>query len=104
MNFRSLLLTIFISSGIIAQQFKHDFVGGYSGRAGNTDFQYWNVSYSLTSYGDISLGSTTLKDSEFLLAFEKNLLICVGTASYAGQAGMCCAPLVVILTSCWSTC
>ena len=29
MNFRSLLLTIFISSGIIAQQFKHDFVEGY---------------------------------------------------------------------------
>ncbi len=82
MNFRSLLLTIFISSGIIAQQFKHDFVGGYSGRAGNTDFQYWNVSYSLTSYGDISLGSTTLKDSEFLLAFEKNNATWAGVKNY----------------------
>lgn len=82
MNFRSFLLTIFIYSGVIAQQFSHDLVGGYSGRAGNTDFQYWNVSYSLTSYGDISLGSTTLKDSEFLLAFEKNNATWAGIENY----------------------
>ena len=82
MNFRSFLLTIFIYSGVFAQQFSHDLVGGYSGRAGNTDFQYWNVSYSLTSYGDISLGSTTLKDSEFLLAFEKNNATWAGIENY----------------------
>jgi hypothetical protein len=82
MNFRSFLLTILICSGVFAQQFNHDLVGGYSGRAGNTDFQYWNVSYSLTSYGDISLGSTTLKDSEFLLAFEKNNATWAGIENY----------------------
>ena len=82
MNFRSLLLIIFITSGLFSQQFKHDLTGGYSGRAGNTDFQYWNVSYALTSYGDISLGSSTLKDSEFLLAFDKNNATWAGVKNY----------------------
>jgi hypothetical protein len=82
MNFRSLLLIIFITSGLFSQQFKHDLTGGYSGRAGNTDFQYWNVSYALTSYGDINFGSTALKDSEFLLAFDKNNATWAGVKNY----------------------
>ena len=82
MNFRSLLLIIFITSGLFSQQFKHDLTGGYSGRAGNTDFQYWNVSYALTSYGDINFGSTALKDSEFLLAFDKNNATWAGIENY----------------------
>ena len=82
MNFRSLLLIIFITSGLFSQQFKHDLTGGYSGRAGNTDFQYWNISYALTSYGDINFGSTALKDSEFLLAFDKNNATWAGIENY----------------------
>ena len=82
MNFRSLLSIIFFISGLFSQQFKHDFTGGYSGRAGNTDFQYWNVSYALTSYGDINFGSSTLKDSEFLLAFDKNNATWAGVKNY----------------------
>ena len=70
MIFRLLIILTIIPS-ILFSQFENDLSGGYSGRGGNTDFQYWNISYSLTSFGDISLGGTVLKDSEFLFAFEK---------------------------------
>lgn len=82
MILRSLLLTIILSTSIFSQQFKNDLSGSYSGRAGNTDFQYWNVSYSLTSYGDINIGSVLLKDSEFLLAVEKNNATWAGVENY----------------------
>ena len=79
---RLLVVTILISSGLFSQQFKHELSGGYSGRGGNTDFQYWNVSYAMTSYGDINLGGTVLKDSEFLLAVEKNNATWAGVKNY----------------------
>ena len=82
MNPRLLIVTILISSGLFSQQFKHELSGGYSGRGGNTDFQYWNVSYAMTSFGDINLGGTVLKDSEFLLAVEKNNATWAGVKNY----------------------
>ena len=82
MNPRLLIVTILVSSGLFSQQFKHELSGGYSGRGGNTDFQYWNVSYAMTSFGDINLGGTVLKDSEFLLAVEKNNATWAGVKNY----------------------
>ena len=77
-----LSLILIVISSILFAQFEHDLSGGYSGRGGNTDFKYWNVSYSLTSYGDINLGSSVLKDSEFLFAFEKNNATWAGVKNY----------------------
>ena len=87
MIFRILFTLIFISSTILAQ-FEHDLSGGYSGRGGNTDFQYWNISYALTSYGDINLGATVLKDSEFLFAYEKNNATWAGIENYYNDQQM----------------
>ena len=81
MIFRLLLILTTIPS-ILFAQFENDLSGGYSGRGGNTDFQYWNISYSLTSFGDINLGGTVLKDSEFLFAFEKNNATWAGIKNY----------------------
>ena len=81
MIFRLLLILNIIPS-ILFAQFENDLSGGYSGRGGNTDFQYWNISYSLTSFGDINLGGTVLKDSEFLFAFEKNNATWAGIKNY----------------------
>ena len=81
MIFRLLLILTIIPS-ILFAQFENDLSGGYSGRGGNTDFQYWNISYSLTSFGDINLGGTVLKDSEFLFAFEKNNATWAGIKNY----------------------
>ena len=81
MIFRLLLILTIIPS-ILSSQFENDLSGGYSGRGGNTDFQYWNISYSLTSFGDISLGGAVLKDSEFLFAFEKNNATWAGIKNY----------------------
>ena len=81
MIFRLLLILTIIPS-ILFSQFENDLSGGYSGRGGNTDFQYWNISYSLTSFGDINLGGTVLKDSEFLFAFEKNNATWAGIKNY----------------------
>ena len=81
MIFRLLLILTIIPS-ILFSQFENDLSGGYSGRGGNTDFQYWNISYSLTSFGDISLGGAVLKDSEFLFAFEKNNATWAGIKNY----------------------
>ena len=81
MIFRLLLILNIIPS-ILFAQFENDLSGGYSGRGGNTDFQYWNISYSLTSFGDINLGGTALKDSEFLFAFEKNNATWAGIKNY----------------------
>ena len=81
MIFRLLLILTIIPS-ILSSQFENDLSGGYSGRGGNTDFQYWNISYSLTSFGDINLGGTVLKDSEFLFAFEKNNATWAGIKNY----------------------
>ena len=81
MIFRLLLILTIIPS-ILFAQFENDLSGGYSGRGGNTDFQYWNISYSLTSFGDISLGGAVLKDSEFLFAFEKNNATWAGIKNY----------------------
>ena len=81
MIFRLLLILTIIPS-ILFSQFENDLSAGYSGRGGNTDFQYWNISYSLTSFGDISLGGAVLKDSEFLFAFEKNNATWAGIKNY----------------------
>lgn len=71
MFLRFLITTIFFSCTLFAQ-FKYEVSGGYYDRSGNTDYKYYNFGFSMTSYGDISLGNTVLKDSEFLLSLEKN--------------------------------
>ena len=63
---------LIISSCLFGQQFKHNVSGGYYGRGGNTDYQYYNFAWSTTAYGDLSLGGMTLKDSEFLFSLDKN--------------------------------
>jgi len=64
--------TIIISSCLIGQTFKHNVSGGYFGREGNTDYQYYNFAWSTTAYGDINIGGMVLKDSELLFALDKN--------------------------------
>ena len=66
----TLLLLLFSST--IFSQFKYEVSGAYYDRDGNTDYKYYNFGFSMTSYGDISLGGVEIKDSEFLLAWEKN--------------------------------
>ena len=63
---------LIISSCLFGQQFKNNVSGGYYGRGGNTDYQYYNFAWSTTAYGDLSLGGMTLKDSEFLFSLDKN--------------------------------
>ena len=63
---------LIISSCLFGLQFKHNVSGGYYGRGGNTDYQYYNFAWSTTAYGDLSLGGMTLKDSEFLFSLDKN--------------------------------
>ena len=66
------LITIIIFSYTLFAQFKYEVSGGYYDREGNTDYKYYNLGFSMTSYGDISLGGTVIKDSEFLFSLEKN--------------------------------
>ena len=63
---------LIISSCLFGQQFKNNVSGGYYGRGGNTDYQYYNFAWSTTAYGDLNLGGMTLKDSEFLFSLDKN--------------------------------
>lgn len=71
MSVRFIFISLFITSSLFSQ-FKYRASGGYYDRAGNTDYKYYNLGFSVTSYGDISIGGITLKDSEFLLALDKN--------------------------------
>ena len=73
MNLRSISIFIVFSVSLVFSQFSYQVSGGYYDQAGNTDYKYYNAGFSVTSYGDISLGGLTIKDSEFLLALDKNL-------------------------------
>jgi len=68
---RLLTVSMFFSCALFGQ-FKYEATGAYYDREGNTDYKYYNLGFSMTSYGDISLGGTVIKDSEFLLSLEKN--------------------------------
>lgn len=53
--------------------FKNNFSASYYGREGNSDYQYYNFGWSTVANGDIKLGGLNLRDSEFLLALDKNV-------------------------------
>ncbi|MDD9880114.1 MAG: hypothetical protein OXR70_06710 [Candidatus Marinimicrobia bacterium] len=72
MYLRKICSTIIISSCLLGQTFKHNVSGGYNGRGGNTDYQYYNFAWSTTAYGDINFGGMALKDSELLFSLDKN--------------------------------
>ncbi|MEA1882537.1 MAG: hypothetical protein U9N31_09085 [Candidatus Marinimicrobia bacterium] len=67
-----LILIFLLLNFLISQEFKNTLSGGYYGRGGNSDYQYYNIGFSTVANGDISLGDFTLKDSEFLFAVDKN--------------------------------
>ena len=56
----------------VFSQFNYQLSGGYYDQAGNTDYKYYNGGFSMTAYGDFSLGGIKVKDSELLLSVEKN--------------------------------
>ena len=63
----------------VFSQFSYQLSGGYYDQAGNTDYKYYNGGFSMTAYGDFSLGGIKVKDSELLLSVEKNF------STYSGE-------------------
>ena len=73
MSARTLIILPILITSIFAQSFRHNLTGGYFDRGGNSDYEYYNFGWSTVANGDIAIGGLTLKDSEFLLAFDKNV-------------------------------
>ena len=73
MSARTLIILPILITSIFAQSFRHNLTGGYYDRGGNSDYEYYNFGWSTVANGDIAIGGLTLKDSEFLLAFDKNV-------------------------------
>ena len=73
MSTRTLIILPFLITSIFAQSFRHNLTGSYYDRGGNSDYEYYNFGWSTVANGDIAIGGLTLKDSEFLLAFDKNV-------------------------------
>jgi hypothetical protein len=69
---------LFLFSSVFSQ-FNYQLSGGYYDQAGNTDYKYYNGGFSMTAYGDFSLGGIKVKDSELLLSVEKNF------STYSGE-------------------
>ena len=73
MSTRTLIILPILITSIFAQSFRHNLTGGYYDRGGNSDYEHYNFGWSTVANGDIAIGGLTLKDSEFLLAFDKNV-------------------------------
>jgi len=73
MSARTLIILPILITSIFAQSFRHNLTGSYYDRGGNSDYEYYNFGWSTVANGDIAIGGLTLKDSEFLLAFDKNV-------------------------------
>ncbi len=69
---------LFLFSSVFSQ-FNYQLSGCYYDQAGNTDYKYYNGGFSMTAYGDFSLGGIKVKDSELLLSVEKNF------STYSGE-------------------
>ena len=84
--FNRVFILFFMIAYCSGQNFTNQLSGGYSGRGGNSEYWYYNINYSLTANGDISLGGVTLKDSEFLLSLNKNVSEWNGNPYYDDQS------------------
>ncbi|MEC7853992.1 MAG: hypothetical protein VX924_01360, partial [Candidatus Neomarinimicrobiota bacterium] len=73
------LTTFLFSISCALSQFNYKLSGGYYDQAGNTDYKYYNGGFSVTAYGDFSVGGIMVKDSELLLSLDKNF------STYSGQ-------------------
>ena len=73
------LTTFLFSISCALSQFNYKLSGGYYDQAGNTDYKYYNGGFSVTAYGDFSVGGIMVKDSELLLSVDKNF------STYSGQ-------------------
>ena len=73
------LTTFLFSISCALSQFNYNLSGGYYDQAGNTDYKYYNGGFSVTAYGDFSVGGIMVKDSELLLSLDKNF------STYSGQ-------------------
>ena len=65
------LTTFLFSISCALSQFNYKLSGGYYDQAGNTDYKYYNGGFSVTAYGDFSVGGIMVKDSELLLSVDK---------------------------------